>query len=352
MICCESVTAPCVGSFETNRHHTSYLRKTLICGSRNLSKNPTDFGGARAFSTSVVSVCPDSIVMPMTDIIETSLTIDTDSSQLKASQLLAAHTGLSQAKVKDAMQKGAVWLLRGSDKKRLRRASKALQVGDRLELNYNAQLLNQLVPEPQLIVDAQDYSVWFKPYGLSCQGSRWGDFASINRWVEINLPKLLESAERPVFLVHRLDRATTGLILLCHSKTAARLFSAMFQEGKIDKRYQAIVCGDFSVLPQGYEVDQTVDGKAARSIFSCVDKKSNCSLVDVRLLTGRKHQIRRHLSALGYPIVGDRLYGDAKKENDNDARDLQLQSVSLRFTCPIAHTDQHFTVADHQRIQL
>ncbi|MDB4224497.1 hypothetical protein N9850_12035, partial [Granulosicoccus sp.] len=143
----------------------------------------------------------------MSPIIETCLIVDSDNSQLKASQLLASHTMLSQAKIKDAMQKGAVWLVRGNDKRRLRRASKPLKVGDRLELNYNAELLSQLVPEPQLIHDAQHYSVWFKPFGLYCQGSRWGDFASINRWVEINLPKIINSAERPVYLVHRLDRA-------------------------------------------------------------------------------------------------------------------------------------------------
>jgi tRNA pseudouridine32 synthase/23S rRNA pseudouridine746 synthase len=276
------------------------------------------------------------------------LTIDADSSHLKASQLLATHTNLSQAKIKDAMQKGAVWLLRGNGKKRLRRASKPLQVGDKLELNYNAQILNEEVPEPQLIYDAHDYSVWFKPYGLNCQGSRWGDFASINRWVQINLPKLLNSSERPVFLVHRLDRATTGLMLLCHSKTAARLFTAMFQKGEIEKRYQAIVYGDFSDMPQAYEVDQVVDDKAAKSIFSYVDKKDDRSLVDVRLLTGRKHQIRQHLSALGYPIVGDRLYGNG----ENEVKNLQLQAVSLRFNCPITGKEQHFSVADHQRIEL
>ena len=284
----------------------------------------------------------------MTDIIETYLTIDADTTQLKASQLLADQADLSQAKIKDAMQKGAVWLLRGKDKKRLRRASKALKVGDRLQLNYNAELLNQDVPEPQLVYDAQEYSLWFKPYGLSCQGSRWGDFASINRWVEINLSKSLNNSERPVFLVHRLDRATTGLILLCHSKTAARLFSGMFQEGKMDKRYQAIVQGDFSVLSKGYEVDRMVDGKAARSIFSYVDNNDDCSLVDVQLLTGRKHQIRQHLSALGYPIVGDRLYGTG----DHEDRELQLQSVSLGFTCPITGVNRRFVVAAGQGLQL
>lgn len=284
----------------------------------------------------------------MTDIVEICITLDAESSRLKASQLLANHTDISQAKIKDAMRKGAVWLLRGNDKRRLRRASKPLKTGDKLELNYNAELLNQIVPEPELIHDAQQYSVWFKPYGLYCQGSRWGDFASINRWVEINLPKILNSTERPVFLVHRLDRATTGLILLCHSKAAARLFSAMFEEGTMDKRYQAIVHGDFSVLPQDHKVDRMLDGKAARSIFSYIDNKNDCSLVDVRLLTGRKHQIRQHLSAIGYPIVGDRLYGCG----DSGGRDLQLQSVSLRFTCPITDTEQNYEVADHQRILL
>jgi tRNA pseudouridine32 synthase/23S rRNA pseudouridine746 synthase len=284
----------------------------------------------------------------MTDIIEIRLTIDADDSQLKASQVLAKHTPLSQAKIKDAMQKGAVWLLRGKGKQRLRRASKALKSGDTLELNYNPQLLNQRVSEPQLIHDATDYSVWFKPYGLYCQGSRWGDFASINRWVESHLPALTNTAERPVFLVHRLDRATSGLMLLCHSKTAARLFSSMFAEGKIDKRYQAIVHGDFSSLPPDYKVERDVDGKPSCSVFSHVAHNANHSLVNVKLLTGRKHQIRQHLSSLGYPIVGDRLYGSGAE----DGRDLQLQSVSLQFICPITHKPQQFAVKDQLTLQL
>ena len=284
----------------------------------------------------------------MTHIIESCLTIDADTCALKTSQIMANHTGLSQKKIKDAMQKGAVWLLRGTERKRLRRASKVLQVGDQLHINYNQKLLDQSVVEPLLVHDAQDYSVWFKPYGLACQGSRWGDFASINRWVEINLPKLSSAPERPVFLVHRLDRATSGLMLLCHTKNAARLFSKVFGSGQIDKRYQAIVHGDFSVLPQDHAIDLLVGGKASQSIFSYVDGRNGYSLVNVRLLTGRKHQIRQHLSALGYPIAGDRLYGNTS----NNLIDLQLQSVSLEFICPITQNRNHFMVAQHQRLAL
>ena len=286
----------------------------------------------------------------MTEIIETTLTVGADNAHLKPSQLLASHTELSQGKIKDAMQKGAVWLSRGKENKRLRRASKPLKEGDVLTLNYNAQLLDQPVPEPTLIHDATDYSVWYKPYGLHCQGSRWGDFASINRWVEINLPKIQNTKERPVFLVHRLDRATTGLLLLCHSKTAARLFSELFQSGDIDKRYQAIVHGDFSAIPLDYEVTHSVDNKTACSKFSHVDFKDNCSLLNIQLLTGRKHQIRQHLSMEGYPIVGDRLYG--ADEGDAQSRDLQLQSVSLKFVCPITGKEQEFKVAADNLLQL
>ena len=73
------------------------------------------------------------------------------------------------------MQKGAVWILRGSGKKRQGRTSKQLQVGNSLALDYNAQLLNRVVPEPQLIHDAWDNSAWIKPYGLHSRGSRWGE---------------------------------------------------------------------------------------------------------------------------------------------------------------------------------
>jgi tRNA pseudouridine32 synthase/23S rRNA pseudouridine746 synthase len=276
--------------------------------------------------------------------IELSLTIDSESCSAKTSQLLADHSGLSQAQIKSAMQKGAVWLIRGKRKQRLRRASKALQIGDTLQLNYNEDILNQPVPEPLLVEDAGEYSIWFKPFGLACQGSRWGDFASIQRWVEIHLHQT--EKPRPVFLVHRLDRATTGLILLAHSKNAARRFSEKFANGEMDKRYQAIVHGDFSHQPENLRVEHRVDDKYACSVFNCAASNGQKSLIDVKLLTGRKHQIRKHLSVLGYPIIGDRLYGRGAE----DHADLQLQAVSLTFKCPFSgqpktfHSPQQFNL--------
>lgn len=279
----------------------------------------------------------------MTKTIEIELTIKPEDVAVKASRLLADASGLSQAKIKDAMQKGAVWLQRGQSQKRLRRASKTLKAGDVLQLNYHPQILSQTVPKPTLIHDSSDYSVWFKPCGMACQGSRWGDFASIDRWVALNG---FEDKQRPVHLVHRLDRATTGLILLAHNKKAARLFSEMFASGQIDKRYQAIVKGDFSKCANPLRVDEPIDGKSSSTEFSLVEFKNGKSLLDVKLMTGRKHQIRRHLSGIGFPIVGDRLYGHGA----DDGTDLQLQSVRLAFDCPFKGEKQVFQL--DQKFQL
>jgi len=287
----------------------------------------------------------------MSEKIETSLTIDDNNKELKASLVLANHTGLSQASIKDAMHKGAVWLSRSTTKKRLRRASKQLNAGDILELNYNKDLLEQFVPEPQLVHDAQHYSIWFKPYGLHCQGSRWGDFASINRWVEIHLANCPNSIARPVFLVHRLDRATTGLILLCHSKSAATKFSSMFKDRKISKRYLGIVEGNCSHYANNVEISSQIDEKTALTVFSCINTSEHFSLLDIELFTGRKHQIRRHLSSVGFPIVGDRLYGNIEQETGCDqSKNLQLQAVSLEFNCPFSDERKHYSVPENQRI--
>lgn len=278
------------------------------------------------------------------------LTISINQQQLgqKPARLLADAAGISQSRIKEAMHKGAVWLRRGKGQKRLRRAGKALQVGDELVLNYNPGILDQDVPEPQLVADLGDYSVWFKPFGLACQGSRWGDFAALPRWVEVHMPEITDQPPRPVHLVHRLDRATTGLMILSHSKRSARAFSELFATGQVDKRYQAVVRGDFTVHDWPLQVAEPIDGKDATTVFSLASQTDNACLLDVQLLTGRKHQIRKHLSGLGLPIIGDRLYG----EGEQDGVDLQLQAVSLAFNCPITGEPRSYVLGNDQRLDL
>lgn len=239
---------------------------------------------------------------------------------------------LSKAEIKKAIGKGALWFTPAKNKKytqRLRRVKKQLAVDDELHFYYNSEVLATPIPQAILIEDLVDYSVWYKPYGMLSQGSKWSDHCTIARFAQQNLPN-----ERPAFIVHRLDRAATGLILIAHSKKSARALSAMFEHHHLEKHYQIIVHGDHSGRPQPEVINSDVDGKQAKSTFSCLayDSDNDRSLIKVKIDSGRKHQIRIHAASIGLPVVGDRLHGIA---DENEHTNLQLCAVSLRFTCPL-----------------
>jgi len=241
--------------------------------------------------------------------------------------LLQKATGLSKQRIKLAMTQGAVWMTRGRNTQRLRRAKRALRAGDEVHLYYDAEILAEVPVEPTLIADVGKYSVWCKPYGLRSQGSKWGDHCTVGRWAERHL-----QPERPAFTVHRLDRAASGLILLAHTKTMAAALSELFRNRQVEKGYRALVAGDFSDQPNPLRVEEPIDEKEAISEFSLQQvNEDGRSLVDVRIETGRKHQIRRHLADLGHPVIGDRMYGDGEK----DDVDLQLTAYLLAFHCPV-----------------
>jgi tRNA pseudouridine32 synthase/23S rRNA pseudouridine746 synthase len=254
--------------------------------------------------------------------------VQAESADASAIDLLQSASNLSRGVIKSAMNKGAVWITRRNSSQRLRRATRPLKADDQLHLYYDARVLAQIPPEPTLISDKGDYSVWHKPRGMRSQGSKWGDHTTIMRWAEQHL-----KPERTSFTVHRLDLATNGLILIAHSKTMAAALAKLFQERQITKRYRAIVSGDLSHLSEPLLIDQPIDEKSARSEVSFIELSENGiqSLVDVRIYTGRKHQIRRHLSSLNHPIIGDRFYGSG----NSDGVDLQLTAYLLAFTCPV-----------------
>ncbi len=254
--------------------------------------------------------------------------VDVQSDGDKPVAALAQASGLSKQAVKRAMSRGAVWLGRGKQHQRLRRANRRLRSGDRIHLYYDPVVLSEEPPEPTLIEDRKAYSVWFKPYGMRSQGTRWGDHCTITRWAEQHL-----LPERIALGVHRLDRAASGLILVAHSRTTASQLSAMFQERVISKSYRARVRGNFPARPAAQRIESLLDDKTAVSEISLMQHRADRSesLVDISIETGRKHQIRRHLASMGYPIIGDRLYGTGVE----DGEDLQLTAYRLAFECPV-----------------
>ncbi|HEX5793834.1 MAG TPA: RluA family pseudouridine synthase [Rheinheimera sp.] len=249
---------------------------------------------------------------------------------MNAIDLLAEQVPeLSKGRLKDAMAKGAV-LLSGKPQKRLRRAQTSLQSGQQLQLHYDADILQRSCASAELISDQQQYSVWFKPAGMLSQGNEWGDHLSLLRAVEQYF-----GAKRPVFLLHRLDREASGLVLIAHSKPCAAAISKLIVEHNISKQYLIRVKGQLSaqLLQQG-NIDLPLDGKPCLTRFSLrqFDPVKQQSWLEVALISGRKHQIRRHFAALGHPVMGDPQYGTDNK----DVSGLALQAISLTFVCPKA----------------
>lgn len=260
-----------------------------------------------------------------------------------ALDLLAEGTGLSKQRIKDAMNKGAVWWTLKGKTLRLRRATKVLHKGSKIQFFYDEQVLARKPESANLIYGGGNYSIWFKPAGMLSQGSQWGDHCSILRWVEVNGQPNEGQRQRECFLVHRLDADAMGLIILAHDSQSAAKLSALFQARDMRKFYQAWVVDDCDVPSAGLTVNHELDGKSAVTHIKKIRVENNKTLLDVHIETGRKHQIRRHLANIGHPIVGDKLYGTKSPSG------LQLLAYRLEFVCP--NTKQPLIIELPQELQ-
>jgi len=258
--------------------------------------------------------------------------------EITALEQLHISTGFSKQKIKDIMLKGAVWLSIGKLTIRIRKAKKILEPEMILHLYYNERVLSEKSSGAILISDEEFYSIWYKPYGMYSQGTKWGDHCTVYRWAETNL-----KPQRPSFIVHRLDRAATGLIIISHSKKTTKAFTKIFEKRAIQKVYHVIVHGKFPQEKEKTKIDIDIDERKAVSHVSLIkyNQTKNLSLLEVLIETGRKHQIRKHLSFSGFPVVGDRLYG-----NNTDIIDLQLCAHYISFICPLNNIKKEYKLPE------
>ena len=183
----------------------------------------------------------------------------------------------------------------------------------------------------------EDEGLWVlnKPSGLAVHGGSGLNFGLIE------CLRLLRSEDRYLELVHRLDRDTSGCIMIARKPAVLKELHRQLRDDKVSKRYLALVNGRWSTkrsfveapllkntLKSGERVVRVdKEGKYARTEFSVIERFEGTTLVEARPVTGRTHQIRVHALHAGHPLLGDDKYGD--READQRAREQGLKRLFL-----------------------
>lgn len=208
-----------------------------------------------------------------------------------------------------------------------------VQVGDEIQLFE----LALTPPRPldlslDVLFEDEDLAVIYKPAGIVVSGNQ---YRTITNALSHNLsPSLRKDALAWPHPVHRLDQGTSGPLLIAKTSIAHVRLGQFFENKRIQKRYRAVCIGE---VPAAGVMDFPIEGKTSRSTYRTVKtvpsiKNGQLSLVELIPETGRTHQLRIHLSRLGYPILGDALYG--KEGYILKGKGLFLAAVALQFPHP------------------
>ena len=185
--------------------------------------------------------------------------------------------------------------------------------------------------EDQIIDSNQNFVVLNKSSGISVQGGT----KSKKNLVDIFAKSEIFQDTKP-YSVHRLDKDTSGVFIMAKTRESAQLLTSLFRLRKVHKTYLAICHGELNTDAGEwnddlirYDRDKKIIEKA-KTIYKVLDKNSEASLVELKPITGRKHQLRKQLYALGQPIFGDikyKLSSSSRGLNKN----LMLHSYQIKF---------------------
>ena len=174
------------------------------------------------------------------------------------------------------------------------------------KISFSSYDFNHL--KKNFIFECEDYCILNKPYGYASQGGSK---------VKKNVIDILNFNSKNYFTVHRLDKETAGVMIIAKNRFYAKKFSEMFKLREIKKKYLVIVNGKIKKNKGELYTKDDLNGKEiiSKLYFEVISKRNNFSYLEINLITGRKHQIRKQLSEIGHPVVGDTKYGDKKNKN-------------------------------------
>ena len=270
-----------------------------------------------------------------------SLIVDTTCNKMRLDRYLRNKLGnIPQSLIEKNLRSGKIKL-----NKKKTKSSIKVNTNDRIDL-YNFYFQEKIIQKKKkfnptnqiikanenlIIDDNENFIVLNKNSGISVQGGT----KSKKNLVDIFSKSEIFKNTKP-YSVHRLDKDTSGVFIMAKNRETAQLLTSLFRLRKVHKTYLAICHGEIEKKSGEWNNDliRYDNGKRiiekAKTIFKVIDKNSNSSLVEMKPITGRKHQLRKQLFNIGHSIYGDKKYNSSlftKGINKN----LMLHSYQIRF---------------------
>jgi 23S rRNA pseudouridine1911/1915/1917 synthase len=293
------------------------------------------------------------------------LTVEPAAARARLDRWLATQfPELSRARLQSLIETGRV-LVDGQSRK----AAHRLRGGEAIEVDVAPPPPETLAPEPgvlAIVYEDQHVIVIDKPAGAVVHPGAGHDEGTLVAAVLAHAPEIaaIGGARRPG-VVHRLDKGTSGLLVIAKSLLAYRSLTTQLVSHAVSRTYVAVVHG--MVAREQGVVDAPIgrhptdrvrmairpggQGKRAVTRFRVLERFARFTYLELSLETGRTHQIRVHLASLGHPVVGDETYGGGKKLRSVPADGIALHAVRLAFTHPEAQNLVTFSSPIPRRIE-
>jgi 23S rRNA pseudouridine1911/1915/1917 synthase len=274
-----------------------------------------------------------------------------DAHGLRLDVFLAQHlSNVTRSQIQILNKSGAIRVDGRQDK-----AGYRIRGGETIEVDLETLRSTPLTPEQiplQIFFEDEDLAVIEKPAGLVVHPGSGTKTKTVVHGLLFHFQTLSNAGgtSRPG-IVHRLDKNTSGLLIIAKNNIAHARVSKAFQDRQIQKMYIALVHGKFARDSGTIELavgrhprirtkmaTRISRGRAAYTEYRVLEQFHGFSLLEVRIKTGRTHQIRVHLAAIGHPVVGDDVYGEHSsrefKKKFGPFSRYFLHASSLRFTHP------------------
>ena len=250
------------------------------------------------------------------------------------------YESIPQSLIERSLRNGIIKL----NKKKIKSSTK-LKTNDFIEL-YNFEIKKKIInrkikykPSDTIIKENEDFIiennnnfiVLNKKAGISVQGGT----KSKKNILDIFSNSEIFKDDKP-YSVHRLDKETSGVFLIAKNRPTAQLLTSLFRLRKVYKTYIAICHGEINNKETGsiknnlirYDKTKKIV-ESAETYYEILDKNNNFTFIQLKPITGRKHQLRKQLFSLGHSIIGDKKYNSHKIQNNN--KNLMLHSYEIKF---------------------